>query len=464
MHNLGDDKELDRLSREAAGKYTPPGAPGWEALSTELDKVMPVEKKRRRIIFWWLLPVLLAGGAATYWLTEKNDTATAEQQLTVTPATAKEITRAPQSNSISAKKETVPVTAATVTKEEPVAAKTNHPGQNNKTTSPAALATNTAAQQNVSKAFGRKNKKTEMLPLLSTVTNKSNTGTNEASKKGEQFVQNTTTALSNDPSKENAAVTAATAKETETKQSNTEQAQVENNSTAKENKTEPAIVTDITPAAEPAVPQKEAITLKPRGKGISFGVLAGVDQSTVKFKYGNNAGYNIGVAAGYHFNDKFSVHTGAIFTEKKYKVAGEDFTAPKGSIISYYKLEDVDGYCRMWEFPLVARYNISQGKRNNVFVSTGLSSYYMTKEHYNYSYYNAFGTLASRTSEYVSNDTHIMSILHLSAGFESRMSKNLSMIIEPYAKLPLGGVGFGNIMLSSFGLNFSVQYRQPAKK
>jgi hypothetical protein len=145
-------------------------------------------------------------------------------------------------------------------------------------------------------------------------------------------------------------------------------------------------------------------------------------------------------------------------------VAGEDFTAPKGSIISYYKLEDVDGYCRMWEFPLVARYNISQGKRNNVFVSTGLSSYYMTKEHYNYSYYNAFGTLASRTSEYVSNDTHIMSILHLSAGFESRMSKNLSMIIEPYAKLPLGGVGFGNIMLSSFGLNFSVQYRQPAKK
>jgi hypothetical protein len=74
MFNLGDDNELDRASREAAGKYAPPGDPDWQALSAELDKVMPVEKKKRRMFFfWWLLPVLLIGGGAAYWLIQKDD-------------------------------------------------------------------------------------------------------------------------------------------------------------------------------------------------------------------------------------------------------------------------------------------------------------------------------------------------------------------------------------------------------
>ena len=73
------------------------------------------------------------------------------------------------------------------------------------------------------------------------------------------------------------------------------------------------------------------------GKGWSYSLLAGVYKSTVKFKYGNNPGVNIGIISGYHFNDKLSIHTGAIYTQKNYKVAGEDFIAPKGSWASYYK-------------------------------------------------------------------------------------------------------------------------------
>ena len=33
MYNLGDDRELDRLSREAAGKYAPPDTANCETLS-----------------------------------------------------------------------------------------------------------------------------------------------------------------------------------------------------------------------------------------------------------------------------------------------------------------------------------------------------------------------------------------------------------------------------------------------
>ena len=70
----------------------------------------------------------------------------------------------------------------------------------------------------------------------------------------------------------------------------------------------------------------------------------------------------------------------------------------------------------------------------------------------------------TRNSSYSSTDTHVLSIAHLSVGFENRISQNWSLQVEPYAKIPLGGVGFGNIRLSSFGVNFSVQHRQPSKK
>ena len=73
MYNLGDDRELDRLSREAAGKYNPPVQPDWEAMHQKLDEIMPVEEKKRRIVFfWWLFPLLLVGGTAIYWLMQNG--------------------------------------------------------------------------------------------------------------------------------------------------------------------------------------------------------------------------------------------------------------------------------------------------------------------------------------------------------------------------------------------------------
>ena len=118
----------------------------------------------------------------------------------------------------------------------------------------------------------------------------------------------------------------------------------------------------------------------------------------------------------------------------------------------------------MWEVPLLLRYTVSKSVKKNVFLSTGLSSYFMTKENYDYYYYSNTGQLVTRHNSYNSTDTHVLSIAHLSVGFENRLSRNWSMLVEPYAKIPLGGVGFGSIRLSSFGLNFSIQHRQPSKK
>ena len=166
---------------------------------------------------------------------------------------------------------------------------------------------------------------------------------------------------------------------------------------------------------------------------------------------------------GYQFNKHWSVYTGIIYTKKNYDLNGSDYHPPKHYWTQYVDLERVEGYCRMWEVPLLARYTFNPGAKSAFFVSTGLSSYFMKKQDYNYTFKN-MGVSGTSAWTNDSSFNHVFSILHLSAGFEKQLGRHMNWQIEPYAKIPLGGVGFGNIKLSSFGINLSVQYRHPVKR
>ncbi len=438
MYNLGDDSELDRLSREAAGRYKPAGSPNWQALSKELDKIMPVEKKKRRFLFWWILPALLLGGGVTYLLINRDNAGTL---ITEKKSESREVGKSgskmpveikvnaghPVTESKQTQTTSLPVTDHQVNKIS-LTTKERHTGLSgiDLTTVQADAKTKTAINVVTEPA-----KPSEQLIVANPVTT---TGKPADNSQKEPVNENKQDNLKVEEQKQIPAITQPTEKEIPA-----ETTTVENKSA----KTNP--------------------TLSPRGKGLSFSLLAGVDKSTVKFKYGYTPGINIGLLVGYHFNNKWAIKTGGIYTQKNYKLAGEDFTAPKGSWVSYYKLDQVEGYCRMWEVPLLVSYTVHSSGKRSITLNTGLSSYFMTKENYDYSYYYNNAPV-TRNASYNSTDTHVLSIAHLSAGFERRVSNKMSLLVEPYAKIPLGGVGLGNIRLSSFGINFSVQYRQPAKK
>ncbi|MBS1566245.1 MAG: outer membrane beta-barrel protein, partial [Bacteroidetes bacterium] len=200
---------------------------------------------------------------------------------------------------------------------------------------------------------------------------------------------------------------------------------------------------------------------KKRQKAISIGLVGGTDISTVKFDYGSSMGYNIGLLAGYHFGSNWSVHTGAIYTRKNYKMEGYNYHAPGGTFPPSYKLETVEGYCRMWEVPVTARYTFNGKPSARWFVSGGLSSYFMTSEYYDYTFkWGNNPTLYPGHWSTTKNSQYWFSILSISGGLEKSFGTHVSALLEPYAKLPLGGVGNGKIMLSSFGLNVIFQYKK----
>jgi cytoskeletal protein RodZ len=418
MHSFDHDKELDLLTKTAAEAIDAPSAANWDKMQRILDKELPQQKKRRGGIIWWIAPSILALGLGLYWLqsTQKQSLPKGTvQKETIQNSIVKQSNIEPATSTID--KETIHNLETS-----PRYIHSNHDKKIIIATPPL----NTQDQSNSTKSNIKIEPTKEIVIAQTEVnTNNSNNSTN------------------NNNNKVNT-----------------------NNSTSSTNST------TINPVVESKVDSNNnvapnnnftnksiSVTTK---KGFFVGVIGGFDVSTVKFNYATNVGYNFGGTLGYRFNNHWSVQTGAIYTQKNYKLKGQDFHPPKGSWISYYEIETVDGYCKMWDIPIIATYHFTGNNKGNSFVSIGSSSYFMKNENYNYLYYYN-NQYYNRNNNYNSTDQHLFALLHISAGIERPIGKNITSIIEPYAKIPLTGVGFGSIQLSSFGLNFSVQYKQPKK-
>jgi hypothetical protein len=441
MSDLNNDNRLEQLSRKAADAYTAPGEASWEKMEAALDKVMPVEEKKRRpFIFWWLFPLLLLVGAGILYTVWPEPAVTSSPKM----ASTKNKTDQPEQNT-SITTEQKPDNNTAITKENIA-----HVNSDKVSNTATVVAPVTKKQKDISTAALA----VTFNPGSIQVTGKNTAQLKEATTK--QATKQTITAVV--PTIEPAATNNAIAVNSihPTIDSGNKPASdriIEKTDTAIQ-----APLTDTLETRNDSV-KKE----KTKESRFSFALLAGMDVSTVKFTYANKSGMNAGLILGYHFNEKWSLHTGIIYTKKNYALAGEDFHAPKNSWVANYKLTKVEGFCNMWELPLLVRYQFKSGSKRSFFASSGISSYFMTRENYDYSYYWN-GQPVTRNSNYPNGNTHLLSILRLSAGWRKNIGPGTSVLVEPYAALPLTGVGFGSIRLSSFGLNFSLQLRQPSEK
>ncbi len=190
----------------------------------------------------------------------------------------------------------------------------------------------------------------------------------------------------------------------------------------------------------------------------SIGAMLSPDLSSVGFFNRLTPGTNTGLQLEYRLSKRFWVGVGAIYSVKLYSATVENYTVPKGFWTYGVKPSGIDANCKILDLPVHLRFDAVQRGRYNLFLSTGLSSYIMLSEKYNYSYdsYDPYlkpSWSGRRTGEYY------FSVANLSAGYERNMGRNFSLQAEPFLKLPLGGVGFGKVRLISSGMFVSVKYR-----
>ena len=69
------------------------------------------------------------------------------------------------------------------------------------------------------------------------------------------------------------------------------------------------------------------------------------------------------------------------------------------------------------------------------------------------------GTAEKTTGMYVKNNYGLPAVANISIGYAHTVSKYLELRIAPFLKIPLQGMGVGNLPITSMGLHAGIIHR-----
>jgi hypothetical protein len=194
---------------------------------------------------------------------------------------------------------------------------------------------------------------------------------------------------------------------------------------------------------------------------LQFGLSLSPDFASVHSLAGDRPGSSIGLTLDYQFSDRWYISTGLLLTRKNYASSPQDYHVPNNYYMrnNIHDVSLIKGSFYMLEIPLNLRYDFLLTGNTVFFLSGGASSYLMTSEHSQY-YYNLFGrqTCQDFKGEETRRRNYLFSSINLSMGVETGLSNSLSLLIAPYVKVPTAGMGFGQVQITSVGLNFALKY------
>ena len=188
--------------------------------------------------------------------------------------------------------------------------------------------------------------------------------------------------------------------------------------------------------------------------------LNGVNSSFQQTKIGGNFGAMFSVTF-----KKWTISTGAQYDYKPYLTNFDNYHTA-------YKFptdpSSVKADCRMLDIPVNVNYQVYRQKANSITIGTGLSSYFMLREDYQFNYDNAYsgsygyygGATPSGPSHYtvVNRNHNILSVLNIDATYTHQINSKFGITIQPYTKVPLSDVGASQVRLQSTGVAFGINW------
>lgn len=188
--------------------------------------------------------------------------------------------------------------------------------------------------------------------------------------------------------------------------------------------------------------------------GFYAGIISGVDLSSIGFRSAR-AGSTKGFIVGYALNNKWSIESGLLWDTKRVYDDGNSFNPSGYTPLSGVTITAVNGRSRLYEWPVSIKYTIATGK-NKLFATTGLSSYFMKSENYDYEYTQNGQPGGHNYLSYTNGSKNWFSVANLSVGYARKIGNTVSFRAEPYIKLPLKNLGVGNMPIISTGLNIGI--------
>ncbi|MDZ7721225.1 MAG: outer membrane beta-barrel protein [Balneolaceae bacterium] len=194
------------------------------------------------------------------------------------------------------------------------------------------------------------------------------------------------------------------------------------------------------------------------GSRIAVGVVLSPDLSTVDgVSNFDTPGFKGGVLAEYSLSKHFSLISGVAISNVKYKANGSEYNPPQAWNNGVMP-DQTSAMCVILDIPVSLKANLFNFDRSRIFATAGLSSYIMMNEDYQFQYDGNPAGMENSWSE-ATGTRHWFSNAGFSIGIEYDLSPTWSIRAEPHLKIPLKGVGWGDVELYSMGSFVSLNYR-----
>jgi hypothetical protein len=172
---------------------------------------------------------------------------------------------------------------------------------------------------------------------------------------------------------------------------------------------------------------------------------------------------NVGLVVEYQFLQRWSISTGIMYANKLYDADADTYNPSQDYWNTYTKPDKIEAKCQVIDVPINLRFNAIQTSKMKVFVTAGISSYWMLTEKYNYKYSAGGGYYPtpsySLEKKFRNENTHYFGIANFSFGLEKSLNQRLSLQIEPFYKMPITKIGFGKVPLKSVGTFITLKYK-----
>jgi hypothetical protein len=192
-------------------------------------------------------------------------------------------------------------------------------------------------------------------------------------------------------------------------------------------------------------------------KGFYIRPMFSPDISTIAGNKIGEIGSNWGIMLDYRFAKRLSIQTGVIRSLKLYDAYPEQYTfawkVPYGTA-----LKEIVATCKMIDIPINIRYDLTKKSNSRLFVSSGVTSYLMLNEKYEYIYTNPTAPGIKWRDWEGNTGNYFFGVANFSLGYERKIAKRWTIQAEPFVKIPLDKIGFGDVKLLSTGLFVSAKY------
>lgn len=187
-----------------------------------------------------------------------------------------------------------------------------------------------------------------------------------------------------------------------------------------------------------------------------IGLVTAAEVSTIGRDNICRPDFKIGAQLEYRFSKRLATSAGLNFIRKDYGAGQGEYTPPMGFWTDGVVPQTTRGLCDIIEVPMNFSYflnNFSDERKNNFYVTGGITSYIMLRSEYNYFYGEdpPSPDLIKEWQEANGRD-NLFGVGHVSIGVERFLNKKNSIQIAPYVQIPLQEIGHGRVKIWSFGV------------